>query len=199
VSSISNLGVFGGQFTTTQGVWIYAVNITPVYSLQTTGSPSATAVITSYTYDQAGSYAEGVLSYLNSGGTGERAVAYNQLVLYENPNLPPLTRYWYDLVFSGELIIRGVASRASGPWDNRSGQIANGLGNGWFVGAEIYFPPTPQDGTPSSAFGFTAPGGTQGNPSPSVGASFVSVNPGQTYTITVGQSGGAVTFQFTQG
>jgi hypothetical protein len=201
VSSISNLGVFGGQFQEVPGQFIYTTDvILPVYSAFTSsGSPSGTAVIASYTYDQAGSYAEGDLAYFNSGGTGERAIGYNRLLLFYNPNLSPPTRYWYDLSFSGEIIIRGVATRASGPWDNRSGQIANGINSGWYVGVEVYYPPSTTNGTPSSAFGFTAPGGTQGDPSPSVGASFVSVTPGQTYTITVGQAGGAVTFQFTQG
>ena len=63
----------------------------------------------------------------------------------------------------------------------------------------MYSPPSPQDGTPSSAFGFSAPGGTQGTPQPSTFVASVAVNPGQTYTITVGSVSGAVQFQFTQG
>ena len=202
VSVISSLGVYGGQYQEIPGQFAYTTGvILPVYSAFTlSGSPGPTSVITSYTYDQSGSYAEGVLSQLNSGGTGERDISYNRLNLAYNPNLsPPTIRYWYDLSFSSVITIRGVASRASGPWDNRSGQIANGINTGWFIGVEVYSPPSTTNGDPSSAFGYTAPGGTQGDPSPSVGASVVSVTPGQTYTITVGQPGGAVQFQFVQG
>jgi len=205
VSVISSLQIFGGAFTEVPGQFAYTTGvILPVYSAFTSSGspvvpPSGTAVIGYYTYAEAGSYADGVLSQLNSGGTGEREIAYNRLELFYNPNLSPANRYWYDLSFSGPITIRGVASRASGPWDNRSGQIANGINTGWFIGVEVYSPPTTQNGTPSSAFGFSAPGGTQGTPQPSTFVASVAVNPGQTYTITVGQSGGVVQFQFTQG
>jgi hypothetical protein len=217
VTSISNINIAGGRYQEIPGQFAYTTGvILPVYSAFTSSGspvvpPSGTAVIDYYTYDQAGSYANGVLSQLNSGGTGEREIAYNRLELYYNPNLSPANRYWYDLSFSGPITIRGVASQASGPWDNRSGQIANGINTGWFVGVEVYSPPTTQNGTPSSAFGFTVQGGTVSNPTPDGFFGSISVTPGQVYQITVGSPSGGptgsppnatpaqVNFQFTQG
>ena len=199
VSSISSINIAGGAFTTTQGQFVYTTNIAAVLSQLVSGSPGPTSVVAPTTYAQAGSYADNRLSEFNSGGTGEREVGYSQLFLAENPSLSPANRYWQDFTFVPSLIIRGVASRAVGPWDNRSSQIANGIGSGWTIGVDVYYPPTPQDGTPSSAFGFSAPGGTQADPQPSTFVSSVAVTPGQTYTITVGSPSGQVNFQFTQG
>ena len=195
VSSISNLGVFGGQFITTAGVWLNTVAVaTPVYSATGTsqaGSPSAF-----YTYAQVGAIGDALFAQINAGAPAERSFSYTQVVTLYNPNTGG---YYNNDQPSGTITTRGFAYIGGGAWDNRSNAPVQGIGNGWFIGGEKYFPPEPQDGTPSSAFGFTAPGGTQGDPSPSVGASFVSVTPGQTYTIVVGQAGGAVTFQFVQG
>jgi hypothetical protein len=200
VSVISSLFIGGGNFTTTAGQFVYATNIASVLAYQTSNSPEPNRVLGGRTYAYAGNYADGILATINSGGTGEREIGFPQLLLLENPSLPPATRYWEDTTFVGPLQVRGVASRASGPWDNRSeSTFANGIGNGWYIGVELYFPPTPQDGTPSAAFGFSAPGGTQANPSPSTSVGSVAVNPGQTYTITVGSVSGVVQFQFTQG
>jgi hypothetical protein len=199
VSVISSLQIVGGAFTTTAGQFYYASNISAVLSQQTSSTPGPNITIGSSTYAYAGSYADNILSLANSGGTGERDFGYPQLFLAENPSLPLATRYWQDTIFIPSLIIRGVASRASGAWDNRSGQIANGIGNAWNIGVELYLPPTTQNGTPSSAFGFSAPGGTEGTPQPSTFVGSVAVNPGQTYTITVGSVSGVVQFQFTQG
>jgi hypothetical protein len=204
VSQITSLLIGGGNFTEIPGQFAYTTGvIAPVYSVfySTGQAPGPTSVITSYTYDQAGSYANGVLSQLNSGGTGERDISYNRLNLAYNPNLsPPTIRYWYDLSFSGVITIRGVASQASGPWDNRSGQIANGINSGWFIGVEVYSPPSTTNGDPSSAFGYTVQGGTQNNPSPIENFGTLSVTPGQTYNINVGgPQGGFVQFQFVQG
>jgi hypothetical protein len=206
VSQITNLGIYGGQYGQSPGFFQYTSNIAAVLSQQTSATSGTFNL--PYTYAQAGNYADNRLSEFNSGGTGEREVGYPQLLLLENPSLPFATRYFSVDTFVGPLIIRGVASRSAGPWDNRSGQIANGIGNGWYIGVELYYPPETVNGTPSSAFGFSAPGGTQANPSPSTFVGSVAVTPGQTYTIVVGglsngtllpEFFGAVGFQFVQG
>ena len=198
VSQITSLFIGGGNFTETPGQFIYTTNIAAVLSQQT--SLTSGTFNLPYDYVQAGSAADGVLSIFNSGGTGQREVGYPQLLLLENPSLPFATRYFSIDTFVGPLTIRGVASRASGPWDNRSGQIANGIGNGWYIGVELYYPPSTTNGDPSSAFGFTVQGGTQNNPAPVEAFGSVSVTPGQTYSINVGgPQGGFVQFQFVQG
>jgi hypothetical protein len=206
VSQITNLGISGGQYGQSPGFFQYTSNIAAVLSQQTSATSGTFNL--PYTYAQAGNDADGTLALINSGGTGEREVGYNQLILLENPSLPFATRYFSIDTFVGPLIIRGVASRSAGPWDNRSGQIANGTGNGWYIGVDLYYPPETVDGTPSSAFGFSAPGGTQANPSPSTFVGSVAVTPGQTYTIIVGglsngtllpEFFGGVGFQFVQG
>jgi hypothetical protein len=200
VSQISSLIIGGGNYTELPGFFQYTSNIAAVLSQQTSSTPGPGSFNLPYDYAQAGSAADGVLSIFNSGGTGQREVGYPQLLLFDNPSLSPATRYFSIDTFVGPLIIRGVASRASGPWDNRSGQIANGIGNGWYIGVELYYPPSTTNGDPSSAFGFTVQGGTQFNPSPSQFFGSVSVTPGQTYSINVGgPQGGFVQFQFVQG
>jgi hypothetical protein len=208
VSQITNLGISGGQYGQSPGFFQYTSNIAAVLAYQTSGSPGPNRITGGSTYAYAGNDADGTLAIINSGGTGEREIGFPQLLLLENPSLPPATRYWQDTTFVPSLRIRGVASRSAGPWDNRSGQIANGTGNGWYIGVDLYYPPETVDGTPSSAFGFSAPGGTQANPSPSTFVGSVAVTPGQTYTIVVGglsngtllpQFFGGVGFQFVQG
>jgi hypothetical protein len=200
VSQITSLIIGGGNYTELPGFFQYTTNIAAVLAYQTSGSPGPNKITGGSTYAYAGNDADGTLAIINSGGTGEREIGFPQLLLLENPSLPPATRYWQDTTFVGPLQIRGVASRASGPWDNRSGQFANGIGNGWYIGAELYYPPSTTNGDPSSAFGFTVQGGTQFNPSPTEFFGSVSVTPGQTYSINVGgPQGGFVQFQFVQG
>jgi hypothetical protein len=200
VSQISSLFIGGGNYAEIPGQFVYTSNIAAVLSYQVSTSPPTFSTIAT-TYEQAGSAADGVLSLFNRGGTGEREVGYNQLILLANPSLPLPTRYWNIDAFVGPLIIRGTASRASGPWDNRSPvDVANGIGNGWYIGVELYYPPETVNGSPSSAFGYTVQGGTQNNPAPVEAFGSVSVTPGQTYSINVGgPQGGFVQFQFVQG
>jgi hypothetical protein len=195
VSSISNLVVFGGQFLQLPERQVYQ-NL--VLALSGIRPYVQGGTIGSYTYELVNQYVNGTLASVNAGGTGTREVAIVQLIIWEDPNTGVL---WSELgPFLTYPSVRGLMEPTGGPWDNRTGQIVYGTDRvNWSAGIQFIIPPEDVNGTPSSAFGFTAPGGTQGNPSPSVGASFVSVNPGQTYTITVGQSGGAVTFQFVQG
>jgi hypothetical protein len=192
VSSISNLSIAGGQFITTQGQYIYTTNIFAFAHFVSTANNRNDPP---YTFNTAGGYADSILAQFNSGGTGERTVNFAQIVNYYNPSTTLTSTFFQNPTYT----VRGIASRASGPWDNRTDTPLDFNTTQWYIGVEVYYPPEQQDGTPSAAFGFSAPGGTQANPSPSTFVSSVAVTPGQTYTITVGQAGGAVTFQFTQG
>jgi hypothetical protein len=200
VFQISDLFIAGGQFTEIPGQFVYDAFIPAVLSQQTSSTPGPGSFPLPYNYAQAGSAADGVLDIFNRGGTGERDVGFPQLLLLDNPSLSPATRYFSIDNFIPNLRVRGVASRTSGPWDNRSGDIANGISNAWSIGVERYFPPSTTNGDPSSAFGYTVQGGTQANPNP---IQFFGTNagtPGQTYNINVGgPQGGFVEFKFVQG
>ena len=197
VTSILNIFIAGGQFTEIPGQFVY--DVFPAVISQQTSLTSGTFNLP-YSYAQAGSAADFVLSLFNNGGTGERDVGFSQLLLLDNPSLSPATRYFSIDNFIPDIRVRGVASRAFGPWDNRSGDIANGISNSWSIGAERYFPPSTTNGDPSSAFGYTVQGGTQADPSPIQAFGSLSVTPGQTYNINVGgPQGGFVQFEFVQG
>jgi hypothetical protein len=194
VSVITNLGIFGGQYGETPGQFIYT-SLIAVASL----AGSAGTLFQQVDYNYAGNQADGELARLNSGGTGERSTSLSPQFYYYEVNT---NRFAVSFEPIQPLTIRGVASRFSGPWDNRSADSIRNSGAPifWQIGAEVYYPPTVTDGTPSSAFGFSAPGGTQANPSPSTFVSSVAVNSGQTYSINVGgPQGGFVQFQFVQG
>ena len=107
--------------------------------------------------------------------------------------------FWTKLSDFISVRVRGTATRAYGPWDNRSGQVANGNGAFWYIGVEVFSPGGESPGSPSSAFGSTAAGTTSAaQPQVITGASTVSVTPGQQYSIEVGTSNGYVQFQFSQ-
>jgi hypothetical protein len=192
VSVISSLEIFGGAFTTTVGVFAYTTNIFAFAHFVSTANNRSDPP---YTFRTAGDYADSILAQFTSGGTGERTVNFTQIVNYYNPDTTLTSTFLQFPTYT----VRGIASRASGPWDNRTNTPLDFNTAQWSIGVEVYYPPTPQDGTPSSAFGFSAPGGTEGNPQPSTSVASVAVNPGQTYTITVGSVSGVVQFQFTQG
>jgi len=187
-----NLTVYGGMYSTTPDQWIYTTNIYGFYS-QTgyaeAGSPSAF-----YAYYQAGAAADSILSQMNSGGTGDRTVTIAPNTSYYNTN----TNGYYNFSDFQSYRIRGVASRASGPWDNRSGDPVRGIGNGWYIGVEVFYPGSSSNGAPSSAFGYTAAGGTSPGQQFVTTASYVSVTPGQQYYIDVGATDGSVTLQYVQ-
>jgi hypothetical protein len=151
--------------------------------------------LTAFTFAEANTYVNNLISSLNSGGAGERSIEFTII----NNNYNPTTGGFFNTFEIQDTIqIRGEVVLQSGPAANQTNEIVYPFQQ-WFIAYDRYFPPTPQDGTPSAAFGFSALGGTEGNPQPSTFVASVAVNPGQTYTITVGQSGGAVQFQFTQG
>lgn len=189
---VVNLEVYGGMFFSYPATWQYTTNIYAFYSQQGTaqaGSPSGF-----FSYEQAGNFADGVLAGMNSGGTGERDVTIFPYNNYYNPN----TNGFYTEFEQFSYRIRGVASRASGPWDNRSGQPVIGIGNGWYIGAEVYYPGVDLPGTTSAALGYEAAGGTSPGQQFVTTASYVPVTPGQQYFILVGTEGGQVILQFVQ-
>jgi len=192
---IIDLFIKGGEYGQTPGQFLYTTgNFNfAFYSLQGTSQPGSQAA--AYTYAQAGAIADSVLASLNSGGTGERDVSFTQILNNYNPN----TGGFYDQPTGYAQRIRGTATPASGPWDNRSSEIVRGIGNGWYFGVDVYYPPEVTNGTPSSAFGYTVQGGTVNNPTPIQNFGTNSIIPGQTYQIIVGSPSGFVTFRFVQG
>jgi hypothetical protein len=193
VTSISSINIAGGQFGEVPGQFIYT-SLIAVASL----AGQIGTVFQQVDYNYAGSQADGELARLNSGGTGERETALTPQFFYYDAQTN-IFRVSFEPF--QPLTIRGVASRFSGPWDNRTADSIRNSGAPifWQIGVDVYYPPTVTDGTPSSAFGFTVQGGTQNNPAPSASFGSVSVTPGQTYSITVGSAFGQVNFQFTQG
>jgi hypothetical protein len=193
VTSISNINIAGGQFGEVPGQFLYT-SLVAIASLP----GQLGTVIPQVDYNYAGGQADGELARLNSGGTGERETALIPQFYYYEVNA---NRFAVAFQNVQPLTIRGVASRFSGPWDNRSADSIRNSGAPilWQIGVDVYYPPTVTDGTPSSAFGFTVQGGTQNNPTPSASFGGVSVTPGQTYSITVGSAFGQVNFQFVQG
>jgi hypothetical protein len=199
VSTILNLQVAGGTFVQTPEEWVYQASVySPVLSTQSGSPRQPEDDPISYTYAQAGSFADAQLAAANSGGTGPRDIGIPTLFLIAFPSSPP--QYWSYIVDFSPRRVRGVLTATSGPWDNRSSQIANGLsGVFWSIGGETLFPAVTTNGTPSSAFGLTAAGTTSaGQPQIISSASSVSVTPGQQYNIQVGDANGYVTFQFSQ-
>lgn len=201
VTQISSLVIAGGNFVQTPEEWVYFSSLFGVVLSRQSGTPIQPGDDpVTYTYAQAGSFADAQLASYNSGGSGPRDVNFTNLDLVAFPSSPP--QYWSSIGGFGPTRVRGVLTATSGPWDNRSGQIANGLQPAvfWYIGGETFFPAVTTNGDPSSAFGYTVQGGTQGNPAPTQSFGTVSVNPGQTYAINVGgPEGGYVQFQFVQG
>jgi len=191
VYTLITLEVAGGMYYSTPTQWIYTSNIVAFYSATSyaqAGSPGAF-----YAYYQAGAYADSILSQFNSG-SGERTVTYSPNYNYYNPNTGG---YWNE----GDFVsyrVRGTAARASGPWDNRSGDPVRGIGSGWYIGVEVEYPGSSGNGTSSSAFGYSAAGGTSPGQQNVNVQYYVSVTPGQQYYIDVGYEGGYVVLQFQQ-
>jgi hypothetical protein len=204
VTSISSINISGGRFQEVPGQFLYTTNIFAFAHFVSTANNRNDPP---YTFNTAGGYADSILAQFNSGGTGERTVNFTQIVNYYNPSTTLTSTFFQFPTYT----VRGIASRASGPWDNRTNTPLDFNTTQWYIGVDVYYPPTSQDGTPSSAFGFTVQGGTQNNPTPDGFFGSISVTPGQTYQIIVGSPSGGptgnppnatpaqVNFQFTQG
>ena len=169
----------------------------------TRGTEQPGSLSNAYTYAQAGAIGDALLARINAGAPAQRTFSYEGLRNVYNPD----TGRWYnqaDPPFT-TITTQGYAAITQGPWDNRSNEILTGNGQGWYIGGDRYIPPVTENGTPSSAFGFTVQGGTENDPTPSQSFGSVSVTPGQTYQIIVGDasgiflSSGQVNFQFDQG
>ena len=202
VTSISNINIAGGRYVVSGGISIYdpflTIAISTTRGTEQPGSPTAF-----YTYAQAGALGDSVIAQLNAGAPAERFFSNAALRNVYNQNTGGFYNE-YEPANTG--FIRGFVSPAQGPWDNRTNEISLGNGQSWVIGGERYFPPSETNGTPSSAFGFTVEGGTEGNPSPNGFFGSISVIPGQTYQIIVGtpssndsSTPAQVNFQFVQG
>jgi hypothetical protein len=180
------------MYYSTGNQWVYTSNIVGFYSA--TGFAQAGSPGAFFAYYQAGAAADSVLASMNSGGTGERDVTIAPNYNYYNPN----TNGYYNEGDFASYRIRGTASRASGPWDNRSGNPVQGINDGWYIGVEVLYPGSSGNGTSSSALGYTAAGGTSPGQQNVNVQSYVSVTPGQQYYIDVGYEGGYVVIQYVQ-
>lgn len=181
------------MYSSTPAYWAYKSDIRgfiATINYELVGSPSAF-----FTYEQAGTLADNNLATFNSGGTGERDVTFS---FYESRNNP--INNTFDVLFSPfeSYRVRGVAVRASGPWDNRSGQPVRNVSEGWYIGVEVYYPGSSSNGDSSFAFNYSAAGGTSPGQQIVNIQYYVPVTPGQTYAINVGATGGYVTFDFNQ-
>lgn len=188
---VVNLEVAGGMYYSTPDSWVYQSDIVGFYSatgFSQSGSPSAF-----FAYYQAGAAADSILSQMNSS-TADRTVTIAPNYNYYNPN----TNGYYNESDFLSYRIRGTASRASGPWDNRSGNPVQGINQGWYIGVEVFSPGSSGNGTSSSALGYTAAGGTSPGQQNVNVQSYVSVTPGQQYYIDVGYEGGYVVIQYVQ-
>jgi hypothetical protein len=186
VNNLISVTLNGGLYAESGGGFAYTTGGSNFGFYSQQGTSQAGSVDAFYTYAQAGSVADAALAAVNSGGTGDRTVVFDQRRSFYNPN----TGGYYDQADFVTLRVRGTATPASGPWDNRSSSPVQGIGNGWYFGIEVYYPPSGGDGAPSSAFGLSVVGGTAGNPAPTASYSNVGVSSGATYNIEVGGGGG---------
>jgi hypothetical protein len=198
VSTILNLQVAGGLYSFSDGFFQGEI----IYAAQYNPSTDNTGSIGSFTYAQVGAYADTVLAAFNTSSPAsilpDRIVSFSSLQLLWNPTT---SVYYYDYV-PQSYRVQGEAF-PGGAWYNRTNQIVGGPSTpptDWSMSVAVYTPGGAFLGGPSSAFGRTAAGTTsEAQPQVIVGASSVSVTPGQQYNIEVGSVSGYVTFQFSQG
>jgi hypothetical protein len=158
------------------------------YSLESTasaGSPSSTP-----SYADVTGYANASLSSVNSSSADRTITFYPVRYLY-NPNTNGTTISYENPVSKR---VRGLGSASSGPWDNTSGTLVKGIGNGWYFSIEQYYETSATTGASSTAIGLTFPGGTGGAASTTTYTN-TAVTPGNSYSIVV-PSGGSVTLQY---
>jgi hypothetical protein len=198
VSTIINLQVAGGLYSFSDGFFQQESVYAAVYNRRddTVGS------IGSFTFAQVGAHADTVLAAFNTSSPAsilpDRIVSFSTLDLHFNP----VTSQNYFEYQPQSYRVQGEAFISGGAWYNRSNEIVGGPNippQDWSLQVAVYTPGGEFNGTPSSAFGFTAAGTTSaGQPQVISGASSVSVTPGQQYNIQVGGASGYVTFQFSQ-
>jgi hypothetical protein len=195
VSTISNLRVAGGLYGSSEGSFGFLeINVASYFpDNASSGLPPG-----SFTYAQVGAYIDSVLATINSSSS-DRSVTFDPLTIVWGPTLG----YRYLYAASITLRVIGEGSPSGGAWYNRTNEIVGGPGVpniDWNIVLDVFSPGTESSGTQSSAFGSTAAGTTSAaQPQVVTNVATVSVTPGQTYQITVGQASGSVQFQFTQG
>jgi hypothetical protein len=148
--------------------------------------------LTAFTFAEANTYVNNLISNLNSGGTGDRSISFVIIYNYYNSDTGG---FFNGFDIQNTIQIRGEVVLQSGPAFNQTNEIVYPY-QSWFIAFDQYFPPENVQGEPSAAFGYTALNGEQ------ISQFNVPVVPGQTYTIVVGgpsQSPGLVQFQFIQG
>lgn len=190
VSNLVALYIAGGQYYRSEGQWIrgarFLFNFAPGGT--EAGNPSSY-----WTYAGVNNYVDSLLANLNSS-TGERTISFVIINNYYNYSTGG---FYNDYDDSGSFQTRGEVLLASGPSDNRTNEIVY-PNQSWIISYETYYPPQDNYGSPSSAFGYTVPGGDKTNPNPDASYSNIPVTPGQTYSIQVGSTNGVVQFQFYQ-
>jgi hypothetical protein len=200
VSTISNLRVAGGLYTFSEGFFQGSI-ITVASYFANTGTKTNIGALT---YAEVGAYADSVLAGFNSSSPAsllpDRNVTFSTL---DMTFISATSQYSYEYLPPVTYRVLGEGFIASGAWYNRTNEIVGGPNKpsaDWTISIAVYTPGGESPGSPSSAFGSTAAGTTsEAQPQVVTNVASVSVTPGQTYQITVGQASGSVQFQFTQG
>ena len=191
VSNLVSLYLAGGQYYRSEGQWIRGAQ---GIFLVAPGGTQAGNPNSWWTYEGANNYVASSIANMNAGGTGERSISFVGVNNYYNSQTGGFYNEYSSYNYAS---VRGAVELVSGPADNRTNEIVYPT-QIWNISFETYYPPQDNYGLPSSAFGYTVPGGDKNDPYPQASYSNVPVVPGRTYNITVGQSNGAVQFQFYQ-
>ena len=195
VTNLTALGVKGGTNATIPGQYV-RTGRSPLTMSGNTAQPGSP--LTAFTFAEANTYVNNLISNLNSGGTGERSISFVIIYNYYNSDTGG---FFNGFEIQNTIQIRGEVVLQSGPAFNQTNEIVYPF-QSWFIAFDQYIPPQDLTGEPSSAFGYTSLGGATPEEVYRVN---VPVVPGQTYTITVGgpsndpQLAGYVYFQFIQG
>lgn len=143
-----------------------------------------------YGYNQTTGDAQLALSFANGTGTGVRTAEFFRFAAY-----PKDASNIYYRGTSSIFVpyVTGEVRQGSGPWDNTTSALYQGPGYTVLYDTATPIPAT--TGGTTSAFGYSAAGGT-GTTGSTTNASNVSVTPGSSYGITVGADSGYVRVQY---
>jgi hypothetical protein len=189
VSLVTTASGYGAAGETVPGSWSGSpVNGGfVVYSYEGTNSPGSSA--NTPTYAEATSTAAATLASINSS-TADRTISFTTINYFYNAN----TNGTYITYGSSSYRARGSATQSTGPWDNTSSNLVQGIGNGWYFNIERYYDGYTTVGASATALGRTFPGG-DGGPAGTTTYTNVAVTPGTSYSISV-PAGGSVTLQY---
>lgn len=188
VSLLSSVTLVGGTGDAAYTSYSYNNSLTVV--AWNTGQAASAVARPDYYYSGATGNANLALSVANGGGTGVRTAEF-WLYAYDpydssNVKFVDLPDIYIPYVF-------GEVRQGSGPWDNTTSALYQGPGYTVLYDTATPIPAT--TGGTTSAFGYSAAGGT-GTTGSTTNVSDVSVTPGSSYGITVGADSGYVRVQY---